>query len=130
MEGKEAFIEVGRKIPIKDFAVAQSRSGTLMEQKTRYVGATTGFYVRPHLDGDTVNVDITPYQTTQSGTASPPELNIQTLHTTVSGKLGEWITIGASSANNDGNDHKVIEYSTSQREEQDRRILLRVTVMP
>jgi type II secretory pathway component GspD/PulD (secretin) len=130
-EGSEAFIDVGREIPISDFAMSQSRSGRLMEQKTRYVGATTGFYVRPHLNGDTVSVDITPYQTTQSGIATPPEFNTQALHTTVSGKLGEWITIGASSTSTDeNNNQKVIEYSTSQRGEQDRRILLRVTAAP
>jgi len=129
-EGGEAFIDVGRKIPISDFVVSQSRSGTLMEQKTRYVGATTGFYVRPHLNGDTVSVEITPYQTTQSGVATPPEFKTQALHTTVTGKLGEWITVGASSTSIDENKHKVIEYSTSQRGEQDRRILLRVTVTP
>ena len=127
MEGKEAFIDVGRKIPISDFAISQSRSGTLMEQKTRYVGATTGFYVRPHLDGDSVSVEITPYQTTQTGVASPPEFKTQALHTTVSGKLGEWMTIGASTSRE--RQSGVIEYSTTQRGEQDRRILLRVTVV-
>jgi hypothetical protein len=129
-EGAEAFIDVGRKIPISDFAVSQSQSGTLMEQKTRYVGATTGFYVRPHLNGDTVSVEITPYQTTQSGVAAPPEFKTQALHTTVTGKLGEWITIGASSTSSDENNNKVIEYSTSQHGEQDRRILLRVKLAP
>jgi hypothetical protein len=129
-EVAEAFIDVGRQIPISDFAVSQSRSGTLMEQKTRYVGATTGFYVRPHLNGDTVSVEITPYQTTQSGVATPPEFKTQAPHTTVSGKLGEWITIGASSTSIDENKDNVIEYSTAQRGEQDRRILLRVTIAP
>jgi len=102
----------------------------LMEERTRYVGATTGFYVRPHLNGDTVSVEITPYQTTQSGVATPPEFKTQTLHTTVTGKLGDWITIGASSTGIDENNSNVIEYSTSQRGEQDRRILLRVMVAP
>jgi len=131
MEGKEAFIDIGRKIPISDFAVSQSRYGTLMEQKTRYVGATTGFYVRPHLNGDTVSVEITPYQTMQSGVATPPEFKTQALHTTVTGKLGNWITVGANSTSIDENNkHNVIEYSTSQRGEQDRRILLRVRIAP
>jgi len=129
-EGAQAFIDVGRKIPISDFAVSQSRSGTLLEQKTRYIGATTGFYIRPHLNGDSVSVEIMPYQTTQSGVAAPPEFKTQALHTIVSGKLGEWITIGASSTSIDENKQNVIEYSTSQRGEQDRRILLRVEVAP
>jgi type II secretory pathway component GspD/PulD (secretin) len=127
-EGGQAFIDVGRQIPISDFAVTQSRSGTLIEQKTRYVGATTGFYVRPQLSGDSVSVEIMPYQTTQSGIASPPEFRTQALHTTVSGKLGEWLTVGASTTQE--RQPGVIEYSTSQRDEQDRRILLRVTVAP
>jgi hypothetical protein len=46
----------------------------------------------------------------------------------VSGKLGEWITVGASTAQESL--PGVNEYSTSQRGEQDRRILLRVTVTP
>ena len=129
-EGAEAFVDAGRQIPISDFAVSQSRSGISIEQKTRYVGATTGFYVRPHLNGDTVTVEITPYQTTQTGVATPPKLKTQALHTTVTGKLGEWITVGASSASISENKHKVIEYSTSQRGEQDRRILLRVQIAP
>ena len=129
-EGAEAFIDAGRKIPISDFAMSQSQSGTLIEQKTRYVGATTGFYVRAHLNGDTVSIEITPYQTTQSGVATPPEFKTDALLTTVTGKLGEWITIGASSTSIDENKHKVIEYSTTQRGEQDRRILLRVTIAP
>jgi type II secretory pathway component GspD/PulD (secretin) len=128
IEDKEGFVDVGRKIPISDFAISQSQSGTLMEQKTRYIGATTGFYVRPHLNGDSVSVEITPYQTSQSGIASPPEFRTQALHTTVSGKLGEWLTIGASTTRE--RQPGVIEYSTSQRGEQDRRILLRVTVAP
>jgi len=125
-ENKEVFIDVGREIPIVDFAISQSQFGTVMEQNTRYVGTTTGFYARPHLDGDTVSVDIIPYQTTQKGIATPPEFRTQTLHTTVSGKLGEWITVGVSTSTE--RDPGMIEYSTAQRDEQDRRILMRVTV--
>ena len=126
VENKAVFIDVGREVPISDFAVSQSRAGTLMEQKTRYVGVTTGFYARPHLVGDTLSVEITPYQTTQRGAATPPEFRTQALHTTVSGKLGDWITVGASSSRETKSG--MMEYSTSQRDEQDRRILLRVTV--
>ena len=128
LEGKEAFIDVGREIPISDFAVSQSQTGTIFEQKTRYIGATTGFSVRPHLDGDTVNIDITATQKRQSGVASPPEFETQAVHTTASGKLGEWITIGASAARE--RTPGIIDYSTSKRDEQDRRTLLRVTMSP
>ena len=129
-EGSQAFIDVGKQIPITDFALSQSQFGTVMEQKTHYVGAATGFYVRPRLNGDTVTVEIIPYQKTPEGDATPPTFATQALHTTVSGKLGEWITIGASSTDTDENNQNTIDYSTSQRGEQDRRILLRVTTTP
>ena len=128
LEDKEAFIDIGREIPISDFAVAQSQSGTIMEQKTRYIGATTGFYVRPHLDGEIVRVDIIAHQKAGFGVSSPPEFDTQALHTTVSGRLGEWITIGVGSAHEKAAD--VIEYSASTQDEQERRILLQVTVTP
>ncbi|MBI1194551.1 MAG: hypothetical protein GC138_01710 [Gammaproteobacteria bacterium] len=125
LEDQEAFIDVGREIPIVDFAVAQSQSGTIMEQKTRYVGTTTGFYVRVHLDGDRVRAEIFPHQKMRSGgLSSPPEFNAQTLHTTVSGNLGRWITIGASGDREHSPD--VIEYSASAPNSPARRILLQV----
>ena len=129
-EGGQAFIDVGRQIPITDFAVGQTRSGAIMEQQTRYAAATTGFFVRPLLNGDMVTIEISPYQTTATGSATPPAFDVQSLHTTVSGKLGEWIAIGASTANTGQENNAAIVYSTGQRGEQDRRILLRVTVMP
>lgn len=124
LEDQEAFIDVGREIPIVDFAVAQSQSGTIMEQKTRYVGTTTGFYVRIHLDGDRVRAQIFPHQKMRSGLSSPPEFNAQTLHTTVSGSLGRWLTIGASGGREDT--PEVIEYSASARNSTERRIQLQV----
>ena len=101
-----------------------------MEQKTRYVGATTGFYVRPHLNGDTVSVEIMPYQTTRSGISNPPKFNTQSLHTTISGRLGEWMVVGASFSDTTDDNQNTIEYSTSQHGEQDRLILMRVTTTP
>lgn len=130
MEGARTYIDVGRRIPIADFALEQSRTGTRIEQQTRYIGATTGFYAIPRVNGDTVTIEINPYQTTGEGSAAPPTFSTQSLHTTVTGKLGEWLEIGASTAHADERDSSAIEYSTSQRGEQDRRILLRVTAMP
>ncbi len=130
MEGAQAFIDVGRRIPIADFALEQGRTGTRVEQQTRYIGATTGFYAIPRVNGDTVTIEINPYQTTAESSATPPTFTTQSLHTTVTGKLGEWLEIGASTAHADERDSGALVYSTSQRGEHDRRILLRVTAMP
>lgn len=128
IEGAQAFIDVGRQIPISDFAVTLDRNGTRIEQDTRYVGTTTGFYARPHLSGDTVTLDVSPYQTTTEGSGPQPTFNVQSLRTTITGKLGEWIALGASTRETERHDRDAITYSTSQRGEQDRRIVLRVTV--
>lgn len=130
VEGGQVFIDVGRQIPITDFAIEQTRSGTRMEQQTRYAAATTGFYARPQLIGESVTIEIGPSQTTVAGSAAPPTFNSQSLHTTVSGKLGEWIEIGGSTTSTNQENNAAIVYSTSRRGEQDRRILLRVTVAP
>ena len=129
-EGGQAFIDVGQQIPITDFGVALTQSGVFMNQDTRYATATTGFYAHPQISGDNVTVDISPYQTTTADSASPPTFNTQSLHTTVTGKLGEWIAIGGSTPTTDQDNKAVIEHSTSQRGEQDKKILLRVTVIP
>lgn len=130
VEGGQAFIDVGRQLPISDFTVAHSREGTRIEQQTRYAGATTGFYARPRVNGDRVTIDISPYQTTAEGAGQPPSFNVQSLHTTVTGKLGEWIELGLSTTRIDEHGSGAITYATSQRGEQDRRVLLRVTVAP
>lgn len=127
-EGHEALIDVGRQIPISDFAVTLGREGTRIAQETRYAGATTGFYARPLLSGDTVTVDIRPYQAALEGGAPPPAFDVQALHTTVTGKLGEWITIGASTTAQETQEDDVVTYSTTRRGEPDRLILLRVKV--
>lgn len=128
-EGGQAFIDVGRQIPLSDFTLEQDGNGTRITQDTRYAGATTGFYASPHLNGDTVTLDITPHQTTAENASSAPVFDVQSLHTTVSGRLGEWIELGTSTADTDVDDSGAITYSTSRRAEEDRRILLRVTVV-
>lgn len=132
MEGEQAYIDVGREIPITDFTIRQTQSGQQFSQNTRYAGATTGFYARPRLNGDAVTVEISPYQTTakENESAAPPVFAAQSLHTTVTGKLGEWLMIGASSPDVEQDNGAAVAYSTGQRGEQDRRILLQVTVMP
>jgi hypothetical protein len=129
MEGGRAFIDVGRQIPLSDFALEQDGDGIRVEDGTSYVGATTGFYASPRLNGDTVTLDISPHQTTVEGNGAPSTLDVQSLHTTITGKLGEWIELGASTTDTGARDSGVITYSTSRRSEQDRQILLRVTVV-
>ncbi len=54
----------------------------------------TGFYVRPRVHGEQVTVEINPSRQRES-LEGRGQITTQSLHTTVSGRLGEWLAIGA-----------------------------------
>jgi len=130
IEGEQAFIDVGKLIPVTDYTAAQSRQGGAVRQETRYAAASAGFYARPRLNGDTVTVDIAPYQTAAaSGAAPQPVFSTQVLQSTVAGKLGAWLDIGGSRSAAFADDDAVITRST-QRSSANRRIVIKVTEPP
>src|SRR3569623_3764329 len=130
IEGEQAFIDVGKLIPITDYTAAQSRQGGAVQQETRYAAASAGNYARPRLNGDTVTVDIAPYQTAATTGAAPqPVFSTQVLQSTVAGMLGAWQDIGGSRSAAFADDDAVITRST-QRSSANRRIVIKVTEPP
>src|SRR3569623_1173641 len=130
IEGEQAFIDVGKLIPVTDYTVAQSRQGGAVRQETRYAAASAGLNARPRLNGETVTVDIAPYQTAAaSGAAPQPVFSTQVLQSTVAGKLGAWLDIGGSRSAAFAADDAVITRST-QRSSANRRIVIKVTEPP
>ena len=97
MEGREAFVRVGQSIPVRGREVRQTVvGGKVVEQvvdTTQYHDVTTGFYVLPRVSGDRVTLDISPQRETLSR-QMPGAVSVQSVVTTVSGRLGEWIEIG------------------------------------
>jgi hypothetical protein len=97
MEGREAFVRVGQSMPARERQVQRSVvGGRVVEQvveTTQYRDAATGFYVLPRVSGDRVTLDISPQRETL---AKQPHrgVNVQSMVTTVSGRLGEWMEIG------------------------------------
>jgi len=97
MEGREAFVRVGQSMPVRERQVQRSVvGGRVVEQvveTTQYRDAATGFYVLPRVSGDRVTLDISPQRETLS---KQPHggVNVQSMVTTVSGRLGEWMEIG------------------------------------
>src|SRR3569623_1631588 len=130
IEGEQAFIDVGKLIPVTDYTAAQSRQGGAVRQEKRYAAASAGFYARPRLNGDTITVDIAPYQTAAaSGAAPQPVFSTQVLQSTMAGKLGAWLDIGGSRSAAFADDGAVITRST-QRSSANRRIVIKVTEPP
>lgn len=97
MEGREAFVRVGESVPVRERQVQRSVvGGRVVEQTvetTQFRDAATGFYVLPRVSGDRVTLDISPQRETLS---KQPRggVNVQSMATTVSGRLGEWMEIG------------------------------------
>jgi len=97
MEGREAFVRVGQSMPVRERQVQRSVvGGRVVEQvveTTQYRDAATGFYVLPRVSGDRVTLDISPQRETLSKQRHGG-VNVQSMVTTVSGRLGEWVEIG------------------------------------
>lgn len=94
LEGQPAFISVGRSIPTQNW-----RIGPFGYQSTTYYrDAETGFYVVPRIKGSLVTLEISQQHETPSHRYSQTDTQIdsQQLHTTVTGRLGAWITVGGA----------------------------------
>ena len=94
MEGGRALIRVGQSVPVAAGQVVDTPDGRRVLRSTEFRSANTGFYVVPRLAGDQVTLEI---YTTADAFKSPASAasDIQRLATVVTGRLGEWIELGA-----------------------------------
>lgn len=92
-EGYPAFIQVGESVPLVS-------SGTDVYgqpyQQTEYRDVMRGFYATATVHGDRVQVSISNVND-QLSRRQPGAIEVQRSETRVSGKLGEWITLGSHS---------------------------------
>ena len=94
LEGKEAFIQSGRSVPVTDERVVVSGSGvTTVQRSTSFRNVDSGFSVRARLSNDgRVSVEIFPRRNrldTGSGA-----IEVREASTVVSSPLGRWMEIG------------------------------------
>ena len=128
MEGREAFVRVGESVPVRERQVQRSVvGGRVVEQvveTTQYRDAATGFYVLPRISGDRVTLDIS----TQRESLSRPVqggVSVQSVVTTVSGRLGEWMEIGGIGQDASGQ-QSVLLGRASAASRDSRRVLIKV----
>lgn len=100
LEGRTAYVQVGRSVPVRDRQVTRSIVGGRVVEHTLdgvdYRNANTGFLVTPRLAGDRVTLELSP----QREVFVEPRrgsVDVQRVTTTVSGRLGEWIEVAALS---------------------------------
>jgi hypothetical protein len=93
LDGGQAFISIGSEQPVGFRDVYVDRYGRQVRRGVDYVSAETGFYVRPRVSGDRVTVALSS-RSAQLGNAG--RIDTDALDTEVSGRLGEWIPLGAA----------------------------------
>lgn len=95
LEGMETFIAIGQSVPVTTTQVSQGWGGVTAQQSTEFRSASTGFYATARLNGETVTLEISPQQQRIRGSARGPVVATAGAVTTVSGRLGEWLALGA-----------------------------------
>jgi type II secretory pathway component GspD/PulD (secretin) len=94
LDGQPAYIKTGKLTPTQNSSQYGSYNGGISaSSNTQILETSTGFAVTPRLSGQRVLIDIEPWtdQTDQNA-----GVNSQTMHTTLSAELGEWVEIAGS----------------------------------
>lgn len=126
LEGGRARISVGQAVPVTQRQVVRSPWKTQVIEDTQYREVSSGFYVVPRLNGDRVTLEISAQNDMLSpGSANPPATSVQQMTTTVSGRLGEWLVLGETLQQAEGEGSSISRHSLSSAHEQ-RNVLLMV----
>lgn len=91
LEGQSAFIRTGGDVPYVTTAAIITGNRVITSSGVEYRRVETGFYVTPRISGDRVYLHIRPVQ---QSLQSDQTIATQEAVTTISGPVGEWITIG------------------------------------
>jgi hypothetical protein len=124
VEGRPAFIAVGREIPIREFRTEIYPGAVVRRDAVEYRPATRGFYVIPWVQGDQVRLQIR--QRADSYRGERQGFDVQRAETTVSGPMGEWLSLAGASSRA-ARDGQGPGYSAQTRGADDTEIHVRVT---
>ena len=109
LEGNEAYIAIGQSRPISTTQVSPGWYGSTVSQTTEFHDASTGFYATARISGDRVTLQISPQQQAFRGRST---IATQAVTTTVSGRLGEWLPIGAVREQSSSSTNGVLVWSS------------------
>ena len=95
-EGTQGYIETGESIPYFSAGGGwfSGRRG-LIGGDIAYKDVTTGFYVLPRVNGEQVILNVSPFKQSQSKTRGG-DINTQSASTQITGKLGQWLSVGGT----------------------------------
>jgi type II secretory pathway component GspD/PulD (secretin) len=93
LEGHETYIAVGQSVPLQSTEIWRGPRGPVIRESTSYQDVATGFYATARINGDQVMLEISPRQ--QNFRAGDRVIKTGGLTSTVTGRLGQWIELGA-----------------------------------
>jgi len=118
-EGTPALIQVGQSVPLTS---AQTDSYGDLRSQTEYRNVTQGFYVTASVTGEIVHLAISTNRDRMSQ-ERPDVVNVQSTDTTVTGRLGEWITLaGVNHQNLADKQARTRSYATQGRDDMNLRV--------
>jgi len=124
IEGGQALIRVGQSAPVRNRQVIDTPGGRSVIATTELIEADTGFYVVPRVAGEQVTLEIFTAADTLKA-SRPAGVNVQQVQTVVTGRLGQWIEIGAIGQQASQREAELLARSRDARSEQ-RRVLVKV----
>lgn len=112
-EGYPALIQVGQSVPLESGHIAPYGQ---VYRHTEYRDVTQGYYVTARVSGDIVHVTLSSRHDRLA--PSPGVIDTQSLDTHVTGRLGEWISIGGASGSRESEERGLLrrDYGSSQEE--------------
>lgn len=113
LEGATAFIHVGQSLPYVQRFLAYAGNRIVYGLDTQFLNVTTGFDVLPRLNGDRVELEISP-RLSFVGNRGVQDVSFQELRTTVSARLGEWVELGGVNASRDAVSRAILETASAQ----------------
>jgi type II secretory pathway component GspD/PulD (secretin) len=126
LEGGRAVIAMGATRPVVQRQTIRTPAGVIAQETMVMQEAMTGVEVTPRLAGDTVILDVAQRRESfgpQGGLSGT--VQAQSLGTSVSGRLGEWIELGSIAGTQQGAEQGIAVHSRSHGYE-GRRIWVKV----
>lgn len=127
-DGGEALVHVGQAVPVVLRSAGphggRGRGADDRGDVVAFRDLASGFVVRPRVDGETVSLDIETRHDVP-GTHGRGSAEFQRTSTTISGRIGQWIEVGAILAG-DPSPSAGSTYSTRSADGRTRRILVKV----
>jgi len=111
LEGSQALISAGESTPIRSRQIYRNGRWVTVTDNVEYKDTGNSFYVLPRLQGERVTLEIEPQS---SRLLQGQVVEVERAQTTVSGRLGEWISLGQSESSEQQRNSGILSGGTAE----------------